>query len=224
MNSNNLIEIYKNGNLVIPIYLLKNYEKFNVSLEEFVFLMYLNNIGNNFLFDPNKYSNELNMKLPNVLTIIDSLNKKGLIKIDVLKNDKGIMDEVVILDGFYNKLSFIMIDKINDKKEDINNSDIFSILEHEFGRSLTPIELEISKAWLTNGIKEELIKEAIKEAVYNHVVNLKYIDKILYEWSKNGIKNIKDVEDNRRKRINRNNDDSNIDIEDIEWNWFEDEE
>ena len=37
--------------------------------------------------------------------------------------------------------------------------------------------------------EEETIKEALKEAVLNNVRNFKYIDKILYDWSKKGIKN-----------------------------------
>ena len=36
-----MIEIFKNGNMVIPLYLLKNYKKFKLDLNEFVFLMYL---------------------------------------------------------------------------------------------------------------------------------------------------------------------------------------
>ena len=64
---------------------------------------------------------------------------------------------------------------------------------------LLSIEYEIIKAWLDNNISEELIKEAIKEATYNGVSNLRYIDKILYEWGKIGIKSAKDVENNRKK-------------------------
>ena len=49
---------------------------------------------------------------------------------------------------------------------------------------LSPMEYEIIKAWLDNDMSEELIKEALKEATFNGVSNLRYIDKILYEWGK----------------------------------------
>ena len=35
---------------------------------------------------------------------------------------------------------------------------------------------------------DEIIKGVLKEAILNNVRNLKYIDKIVYEWSKNGVK------------------------------------
>ena len=226
MKGTKLIDILKNGNIVIPLYLLKNYKKFNIDMNSFIFLMYLYNLGDGYLFDPEKFSNELNITTKDVLTYIDKLTDNGLLRVEVLKNDKDIMEEVVILEGLYNKISLITMEDINNKNEDVINSSIFDVLEKEFGRSLTPIEYEISKAWLNDGIEEELIKEAIKEAVFNHVVNLKYIDKILYEWKKNNIKSAKDVEDNRKKRSNKKDvkDNSNVDLEMVDWNWFDDED
>ena len=46
MKSSKLIEIFKQGNMVIPIYLLQHYKGFKLNMEEFVFLMYLYNLGN----------------------------------------------------------------------------------------------------------------------------------------------------------------------------------
>lgn len=224
MKESKLIDILKNGNIVIPLYLLKKYKKLNTDMNTFVFLMYLYNLGDKFLFNPNKFSDDLDISSGDVLSYIDKLTDKGLIRIEVLKNDKDIMEEVVNLEGFYNKISLFAMEDINEKDNDIIKSSIFDVLESEFGRSLTPIEYEISKAWLNDGISEELIKEAIKEAVFNHVINLKYIDKILYEWKKNNIKTVKDVEENRKKRNSKKEDNSNIDLEIVDWNWFDDEE
>ncbi len=41
------------------------------------------------------------------------------------------------------------------------------------------MEYEIIGAWVEKGFKEQLILEALKEAVYNGVTSLRYIDKIL---------------------------------------------
>ena len=224
MKDSKIINIIKDGNIVIPLYLLKNYKKITKDMNSFIFLMYLYNLGDKTLFDPNRFSEELNITTSDVLSYIDKLTDMGLIRLEVLKNDKDIMEEVINLEGFYNKISLITMEDSNKKDEDIINSSIFDVLESEFGRSLTPMEYEISKAWLNDGLSEELIKEAIKEAVFNHVINLKYIDKILYEWKKNNIKTIKDVEDNRKKRSTKKNDNSNIDLEMVDWNWFDDED
>ena len=60
------------------------------------------------------------------------------------------------------------------------------------------MEYEIINAWLEKSYSEEMIIGALKEAVYNGVNNLRYIDKILYEWSKKGFKNMNDVSNHLR--------------------------
>ena len=128
------------------------------------------------------------------------------------------------MEEFYNKLSMITIDEVNNTSKS-DDSNIFEIIEKEFGRTLSPMEYEIIKAWLDGGFSEELIKEAIKEATMNNVSNLRYIDKILFEWNKAGIKNSADVEKNRKKRIEtREKHDENIDMDIIDYNWFDDDE
>ena len=161
--------------------------------------------------------NKLNPFIEKYQTLSESKKK-------VVKNDKGLMEEVVLLDEFYNKISLLMMEEVNQVSKS-DNSNIFEIIEKEFGRTLSPIEYEIIKAWLDNNISEELIKEAIKEATYNGVSNLRYIDKILYEWGKIGIKSAKDVENNRKKRNKAKDDVSNdVDIDIVDWDWFDDDE
>lgn len=221
LKSSKLVDIFKSGNIVIPLYLYKCIDKFNLELGDFIFLMYLYNLGNKFLFNPNKFAEELGIKLLDVMNKISSLTEKGFIRVEVLKNEKNLMEEVVILDDFYNKLSLITIDDINSNSN--KDSNIFEIIEKEFGRTLSPIEYEIIKAWLDNNISEELIREAIKEATFNGVSNLRYIDKILYEWGKLGLKSVSDVEDNRKKRNSLKDKENDIDLDIVEWNWFDEE-
>lgn len=224
MKSSKLIDIFKQGNMVIPLYFLQHYKDFKLELEEFIFLMYLYNLGNKFLFDPNKFSEELNIELMDVMNYIGLLTEKHFIRVEVLKNEKGLMEEVVLLDEFYSKLSMITIDEVNNTSNS-EDSSIFEIIEKEFGRTLSPIEYEIIKAWLDGGFSEELIKEAIKEATMNNVSNLRYIDKILFEWGKAGIKTSSDVEKNRKKRNEtKDKHDDNIDMDIIDYNWFDDDD
>ena len=185
--------------------------------------MYLYNLGTKFVFNPAKFGEDLNIDLGTVMGYIDKLSDKKLIRVDVVKNDKGIMEETVLLDDFYSKLSLITMDEVvNEEKSDVSNSNIFEVIEKEFGRSLTPMEYEISKAWLENGMSEELIKEAIKEATLNGVSSLRYIDKILYEWGKNNIKTAADVEKNRKRhREEKEKVDEDVDMEIVDWNWFD---
>lgn len=226
MKSSKLIEIFKQGNMVIPLYLLQHFKDLKLKLEEFIFLMYLYNLGDNFVFDPTKFGNDLNMSLVEVMSFIEALTDKKFIRVESKKNDKGIMEEFIIMDDFYSKLTMITIDEVNKETNDASKSDIFEVIQKEFGRTISPIEYEIIKAWIESGINESVIKEAVKEATFNGVSNLRYIDKILYEWGKLGVKTVEDVEKNRMKRNNTNKNQVNeeVDMDVIEWNWFDDDE
>lgn len=223
MKNSNITDILKSGNITIPIYLLKNYKSMKLKLEEFIFLMYLYNLGNKVLFNPNKFSEEVNIELKDTMNYIDILTEKGFIKVESLKNTKGLMEEYVLLDEFYEKVSLLMMKDINNDKKDAD-TDIYELIQKEFGRTIGTIEIEIINAWLESNISEELIKEALKEAVFNGVFNLKYIDKILYEWSKDGIKTKEDVEERRKKRKKKKETDSDIDMDIVDWNWFDEDE
>ena len=131
----------------------------------------------------------LNMKEEDVLTAYGSLVTKNLIKVNAEKDCFGKIREKVCLDNFYNE---IKNDYKTKEKEDAKE-DIYSVFEKEFGRTLSSMDCEIINAWIENGFSEELILSALKEAVYNGATSLRYIDKVLYEWNRKGIKAPDDV-------------------------------
>lgn len=224
MKSAKLIDIFKQGHIVIPLFMLQHYKELKLEIGEFLFLMYLYNLGNKFIFDPSKFASDLNLDIKDVMNYIGALSDKHFIRVEVMKNDKGLMEEMVLMDDFYSKLSLITMDEINNASS-TDSSNIYEVIEKEFGRTLSPMEYEIIRAWLDNGMSEELIQEAIKEAAYNGVSNLRYIDKILYEWSKLGIKTAKDVSDNRKKRAKAKEEaSSDVDMDIMDWDWFDDDE
>ena len=67
-------------------------------------------------------------------------------------------------------------------------------------------------------IDRNLILAALKEAVFNGVSNLRYIDKILYEWNKKGIKKTDDI----KKRQVEEKDKKDIEAS-YEYDWLNDE-
>ena len=143
------------------------------------------------LFNPGQISEELNISLPEVLESIEKLNSTDLLQINTNKNN-GVIEEVFELDNLYKKLAYLVVNE-EEKNDNNDTSNIYDNFEKEFGRTLSPIEMELIGSWIDSGYSEELIKCALKEAVYNGVSNLRYIDKILYEWKKKGIKNSDDV-------------------------------
>lgn len=185
-----ILELLKQGHIMVPMALFQNYKKLKLTDKELIVLIYL--LGSS-EFDPEKISKDLNIKLPDTLKLIDSLTSKDILKISV-KSGK-VCEEYIDLDEMYKKLVIAMI---NDKKETPKTT-IYDKFEKEFGRTLSPMEYEIIGAWLDGNYTEELIELALKEAVYNGVSNLRYIDKILSEWRKKGIKTENDIKNEREK-------------------------
>ena len=178
------------SNYTFPGILIKSYKKHNITDSELILIIYLLN-QKDLEFNPQKISKELNTDISNLLSNISELEKKDILRIDHIV-EKNIHKEVINLDSLYNKLAFFMMD---EKKETKNI--LYDKFEEEFGRTLSPMEYEIINSW-SSSFKEEIILEALKEAVYNNVNNLRYIDKILSEWNKKGIKTIKDIEEDRK--------------------------
>ena len=131
--------------------------------------------------------------------MIALLEEKGILKIK-LEKINNIQVEVANLDGLYEKLALILMGEKTSEKE----STIYDTFEQELGRTLSPIEYELVGEWLNNN-SEEILKLALKEATYNGVSNFRYIDRIIHEWNKKGIKTREDVlknnEEFKRKKV-----------------------
>ena len=216
MNHDKLLDIIKDGNITIPLYIYKLFPKLNIDYETFIFLMYLYSKGNKKLFDIKVISEDLALDNKKIMNYISSLESNKLIEIKVIKNEKNIMEEFIYLDPFYNKISMFIVNDEMDYNNSNENDDIFEILEKELGIQLSFVEVEVVKSWKYD---KEVIEEAIKEAVKNNVASIKYIDKVLYSWSKKGIKTKEDVEKNRK---NYKQKEEKVDV--FEYNWLDEDE
>lgn len=221
MKTKGIYDLISCGSINIPLFLCRNLKNLKLDYESLFFLMYLKGLGDNSIFDPNKYSSDLGIEINKVLELIAKLSSLSLIEIKASKNDSGMMEEVVSLKLFYNKVVKLLI----ESEEEVESSNIYDTIQKEFGRVLSPIEYEIIGAWIDSSYSEELILEALKEAVYNGVTNLRYIDKILYEWNKKGYKNKSDVDKDRDKWKNKDNKiSSNKPKKEVfDYNWLEDD-
>ena len=183
--------------------------EYKLNLEEVLLLIYFMNEEVP-TFDVEQINKITMISVNKILDSFTSLTNKGLISIDVIKENSGVK-EVVNLDPIYK----CMIDGLMKNNKKVVNNNIFEKFEKEFSRTLSPMEYEIINDWLDKNISEELILGALKEATYNGVNNLRYIDKIIYEWNKKGFKNMEDVNNHLR---NRNTSDKSVkEISDYNW-------
>ncbi len=190
-----VVEILKDRNLQFPRLLLNNYKKLKITDQELIMIICLIN-SKSLTYNPKELSNELGIKLNEVLEIINNLSEKGIISIDIVK-DHNVRSEVINLDLLYEKLVFTIMKTENNTSKESNN--MYDIFEKELGRGLTPMEFEILNGWLELEYSEEIIICALKEAIYNGATNFRYIDRILYEWNKKGIKTKEDVEKDKKE-------------------------
>ncbi len=209
MLNNKFLEQLKGTNYIIPSYLIKYLKSLDLDINLFILLVFLINQEQNILYDYKKIAEHLYMDENDVLESLNILKEKKLIKIEVKKNSIGIVEEYINIDIFYDKIFLFILD---EKKENKEENNLYIIFEKEFGRTLSPIEYEILNSWKESGVSEELILAALKEAVFNGVNNLRYIDKIIFEWNKKGYKKAKDVEENRKKVK-----DEKLEIFDYDW-------
>lgn len=212
MNKVKLNDLIKDGNIVIPLYMLRLYKTYNLTLDEFIFLMYLSN-KNFTLFDPEFIALELNFDIMEVMGYISVLADKGLISLEIGKNN-GVIEEKISLNNFYEKISLSLINELGEEVLEERDNTIFDEIEREFNRKLTPMEREVVVEWQDSNISYELIREALKEASLNGVSNLRYIDKILFDWTKKGIRKKDDI---KREEIEP-------EMEIFNCNWLDDED
>lgn len=179
--------------------IIKNISKIDITLDEFILLLYFINIENKLnLQDINKYTDFDN---GHILELFNSLIGKGLIELKVIEIAQNKHDEEISLEVFYDKL--IMNSKEDSKVDEKISLDLFQKFEQEFGRTLSPVEYKVIEEWLNKGIKEDLIEEALKEAVLSGVTTLRYIEAIIREWTKNGGKRpLRKKETNEEKEYN----------------------
>ena len=178
--------------IVLPRFLFNYYLRLGITAEELFILIFVIDEGDKVVYDPESISNSLGMDKYKVMELLNSLNEKKIISITVEKNSDGKSAEFISLDLLYSKIMGLIVDKKNENKN-LDNSDLFSVFESEFGRTISPMECQVIKGWVDDNFSHELILEALKEAIYNGANSLRYIETVLYTWRKKGYKTKQDV-------------------------------
>lgn len=173
---NDIKKEFLKKDFIINTNIVKTISNLDITIKEFMLLLYFININNS--LDLKNIKDKIGLDDENILNTYSSLLTKKLISVSLVKTN-GLSSEVINLDMFYDKLI------MNTKTEEVS-TDIYSKFESEFGRVLSPIEYETINRWLSSGVKEDLILSALKEAVVSGACNLRYIDKIIYSWTKKG--------------------------------------
>ncbi len=211
----------KERKFVVTDVLLKLAKIKELSLTEFLVLMYLDNNYSD-SFEIELMSDSLNLDAEICLESFNSLLMKGLVSLDSKMDENDKYKEYVSIDNIYK------IVDLEEEKVTSEESEIFKVFEEELGRTLSQTELALINGWLMSGTKEELIISALKEAIFNGVTSFRYIDKIIYEWEKKGLKSAEEVNDYlKNRRTERKRDNKIIDKREqevLDYDWLNDDD
>ncbi len=202
-------DLYKDS-FNIPNLLLKSYKQISLNEHELVVLLNLLQIYHKIGYlDINDIKEQFAMEEMEARAYIGSLISKDFIALKESNPDH------YSLNGFFNHLYELWsIEKRNKPKKAVNgqaltataisennmaHGQLYRSFEQELGKSLSPLENEKIGHWLNQDNQSpELISEALKQAVLRSKLSFAYIDKILFNWRKENIKTLADLQNKKQ--------------------------
>ncbi|ECQ6352014.1 TPA: DnaD domain-containing protein [Listeria innocua] len=187
------------GQVTLPQVLVKNYAAIGLNEIELVLLLQIQSFAAEAEFFPSMemLTDRTTLRLEDTIKTMDSLLKKGVVAIEQSKDTSLMISEQYNLEPLWGKLVAFYENIEADNRQDLEveqQTNLYSLFEAEFGRPLSPMEAEMLSAWVDQDrTSPDLIKEALKEAVISQKLNFRYIDRILLNWSKQGVKTIDDA-------------------------------
>ena len=198
-------DAFKSGNLVLPSALLLHFKELFPSSDDFLVwqFFYLQNTTALGDVSPSQIAEIIGKEVADVNQSISNLTENGLLQYRTIE----LNGEIELI--FDASLAFERLDSLLDSQTSVATApnsknqlkDLVETFQQELGRLLTPFEIEdLSKTVKEDGIKADLIKEALREAVFNGKPNWKYIQAILRNWRHEGIQSVAQVEAKRAER------------------------
>ncbi|MEL7563524.1 MAG: DnaD domain protein [Dehalobacterium sp.] len=199
----------------VPNLLLKNFRQLGLTETELVFILQLLMIGKNEYHSIQEISELLKIEETMVKQNLAILMEKGFIVTENVQ-ELGRIVPRYFLDGLYDKLIDTWACEMAGKTDtaacgevdhpvfDQKFGAVFSAIEKEFGRPLTPIENDKILEWLEPlGYRPEIILEALKRTVLRGVYNLNYIDRILLDWQKANIRTVPEIVNHEKFKMGK---------------------
>ncbi|MFN2745627.1 MULTISPECIES: DnaD domain-containing protein [Bacillus] len=193
MKKQQFIKMQEMGSVSIPHLLFSNYRELGLNETEFMLLLNIKmHVERGSLFPtPEELSKTMTIATEQCMNMLRMFIQKGFIYIEECEDQNGIKYEKYSLEPLWGKLFDYLEMEEKEKQHEQNRGEeksLYTIFEEEFARPLSPLECETLSIWLDQDHHDvQMIKQALKEAVMLGKLNFRYIDRILFEWKKNGI-------------------------------------
>lgn len=231
MEKMNLLAWAKEGSISIPSFLITHFKNLKLTESELVLILQVisyQNKGIDFP-TPEELSSRMTTNADICANMLRNLVQKGFINIIDDHNSEGIRYEKYSLQPLWEKLidQFLFMKKMEEStNKRTSENDVYICFESEFGRPLSPYEIETLSMWIDDDAHDpSIIKAALKEAVISGKLNFRYIDRILFEWKKNGVKTLEQAKNYGLKFRQKNLQQPNYQKQSTEsvpiYNWLE---
>ena len=167
--------------------LIENYKKLKISEEELATIFVIDHLigqGNPFVTS-DLLSLKMTLDIKEIDKILATLITKGLFEYKT-QGKKTVATLEPLKKKLYREFNISLANEEEERNskritEELEN--IYSNFEKLLGRSLSPVEIAKIHEWVTYGYTDEMIINALKEALSQNKKSLRSVDKILLNWS-----------------------------------------
>ncbi|MDA8227687.1 MAG: DnaD domain protein [Desulfitobacterium hafniense] len=197
---------FSKGTVSIPKLLLTHYPKLGLTNDEMLLIIHiLSELETNPFPTSQLLAERMNMTVSQIEQMLYRLLDNKILGIEDYWSIKdttwlksysivGLIDELAEQWAIEKAREFQGDKPFSSVKQDLTSDRIIKLFENELGRPLTQFECENISRWLSSKISEELIIEALRRGVSAGIRNFRYLDSILREWEKKGLRTRAEVE------------------------------
>lgn len=182
------------------------FKRFFSSSEDFLVwqFFYLQNTTALEEIEPSQIAESIGKTVSEVNRIMSHLTEQGLLQYKTIELNgeiEAIFDASPALEKLDELLGANLSQQPTTKVSQNVLKDLVETFQQELGRLLTPFEIEdLTKTIQEDKTNPDLVKAALREAVFNGKANWKYIQAILRNWRREGITTLAQVEAKREER------------------------
>lgn len=208
--------LFFSGSVSIPKYLLAHYVALGLTDQQMLLIIHiLSEMGSNPYPQASLLAQRMQAGTEEIEETIGRLVERGLLTIEKSWNAQekkwsysysilGLIDQLVeqwAIEGVKQFTSGRLPQEPADQGApsvetvtDPSMEKLISLFEEELGRELTVFECQHLQAWLASHFSAELIIEALRRGVAAGIRSFRYLDSILREWDKKGLRTRAEVE------------------------------
>ena len=166
--------------------LLENYKKLKISENELAVIFMIDHLvtqGNPFI-TADLLSLKMSLDVKEIDTIIADLLTRGFMEYATL-NGRTVTSLSPLKEKLFSNFALSVSKEAENKKaKEEMLSNIYQSFEAELGRTLQPMEVSTIREWVDLGYSDEIIINALKEALAQGKKSIKSVDKVLLSWAK----------------------------------------